>query len=168
MIVKQILHVTIIGNVKITVWRISISILRWKGLSETNHTKQKILYALSYNLDTMHTLIGQKSVVHLPVYSKKTETSSCPVKWHPTRWIPTFHLLEAFGLEKTKKTVWVPKTTNSETFLFLQVNKLVSPAFHAFIFGSLVYANKLWNFLSTFLKLLPRRTSWHVFASRKL
>ena len=43
-IVKQILLVSKLGNVKLTVWRIKILVLRWKELKESNSGKKNISY----------------------------------------------------------------------------------------------------------------------------
>ena len=43
-IVKQILLVSTLGNVKLTVWRIKILVLRWKELKESNSGKKNISY----------------------------------------------------------------------------------------------------------------------------
>ena len=61
---------------------------------------------LQHSLDTTCALIGQKSTVHFPVKSKKTETfwPALLANGATPDIFPNFNLLKAFGLEETRRT----------------------------------------------------------------
>lgn len=133
----------------------------------------KTFYDITY---TQHALWLVKSILNICLYNDK-KLIHIPIPWNgATQWkFPDFNLVKAFGLEKTKRTLWVSKPTTKILFFtqdqifylkFSLTNWLLH--FKPLLFLHICSERTSELLYCNFPNCLPTRKSWHAFASRKL
>lgn len=133
----------------------------------------KTFYDITY---TQHALWLVKNILNICLYNDK-KLMHLPIPWNgATQWkFPDFNLVQAFGLEKTKRTLWVSKPTTKILFfiqdqIFYLKFSLTTWLLHfkPLLFLHICSERTSELLFCNFPNCLPTRKSWHAFASRKL
>ena len=133
----------------------------------------KTFYDITY---TQHALWLVKNILNICLYNDK-KLIHLPIPWNgATQWkFPDFNLVQAFGLEKTKRTLLASKPTTK--ILFFTQDQIFYLKFSLTTwllqFKPLLFLHSCSERTSELLfcnfpNCLPTRKSWHAFASRKL
>lgn len=126
----------------------------------------KTFYDIAY---TQHALWLVKNILNICLYNNE-KLRHLPVPWNgATQWkFPDFNLVQAFGLEKTKRTLWASKPTTKILFftqdqIFYLKFSLTTWLLHfkPIIFLHICSERTSELLFCNFPNCLPTRKSWH-------